>query len=540
MRNDNEAVISAASLEAGPTEPTLAALLARQAREIPNREFLRFGATSYSFAEIETLTSQLAAWLTNAGCEPGDRIAIMLGNELGWPATWLAALKAGITVVPINSSYQAADLAYVLEDSGARIIVTSERHLELVQPVAEAQSEPVRVVEVQALLAAARELPSDLPAVPVTAETIANFQYTSGTTGFPKACMLTNDYWLRIGHLAAGLTGLTPDDVVLTAQPFSYMDPQWNTAMALTAGVPLVVLERFSASGFWASVREHGATIFYILGTMPMLLLKQPESELDRDNRVRQILCSGIPAAHHAALEARWGAPWREAFGMTETGVDLISPLDDVATVGTGALGYPVPGKRVDVRDSDGNSVAPGEIGEMVVSGQPMMRGYWNKPEATAEMIVDGWAHTGDLVKRDAEGRLFLVGRLKEMIRRGGENISSAEVEAVMSSTPLVVSCAAVGDADELWGEEVKLFVKLADGVEANETTVAALDAHARANLAKFKVPTRYSFVNEFPLTPSLRISKPQLVANAKDRAVRVFTLETAPTKPMTSERGVQ
>lgn len=521
----NTPIVTSEMLSSEPSAHTLAELLEAQAVAIPEREFLRFGSDSYTFADIECITSQVAQWLHAEGFEPGSRIAIMLGNELGWPVTWLAALKVGITVVPINSSYQASDLAYVLADSGARLVVTSEAHVALVETVSAEQEHPVRVIRISNLLEEAAQHPAARPDIELQRSTLANFQYTSGTTGFPKACMLTNEYWLRIGWLAAGLAGLTRDDVVLTAQPFSYMDPQWNTAMALTAGVPLVVLERFSASGFWDSVREHGATIFYILGTMPMLLLKQPPSELDRDNRVRLVLCSGIPAAHHAELERRWGAPWREAFGMTETGVDLMSPLDDTETVGTGALGVAVPGKTVDVRDAEGRSVGPGEIGEMVVSGTPMMQGYWNKPEATAATIVDGWAHTGDLVKRDSEGRLFLVGRLKEMIRRGGENISSAEVEAVMGASPLVVSCAAVGEPDELWGEEVKLFVKLAQGVAAGRETAEALSEHAQTNLARFKVPRLFSFVDEFPLTPSLRVSKPLLVERAVAEATPVFAV---------------
>lgn len=532
-------VVTTEMLQQDPSATSLPALLAAQAARIPDREFLRFGTESYSFSRVDALTSQIARWLLAAGVAKGERVAIMLGNEVAWPVTWLAALKAGITVVPINSNYQASDLAYVLGDSGARLVVTNAAHLALVDQVAAAQPQPPRVVTATELFAAAGEFPEGAlgaagERATVGGQTVANFQYTSGTTGFPKACVLTHDYWLRIGWLAAGLAELDEEDVVLTAQPFSYMDPQWNTAMALTAGVPLVVLERFSASGFWPSVREHGATVFYILGTMPMLLLRQPEHELDRENRVRLVMCSGIPQAHHARLEARWGAPWREAFGMTETGVDLMSPVSDTSTVGTGALGIPVPGKRVDVRDTAGQTVGPGEIGELVVAGRPMMVGYWNNPEATSATIVDGWAHTGDLVRRDEDGRLFLVGRLKEMIRRGGENISSAEVEAVMSGNPLVVSCAAVGDPDELWGEEVKLFVKLAAGTPASRATAEALSAYARSHLARFKTPSLFTFVDTFPMTPSLRISKPRLIADAAARSLEVFDMRSRHTPPTT------
>ena len=228
-----------------------------------------------------------------------------------------------------------------------------------------------------------------------------------------------------------------PSDVALTAQPFSYVDPQWNVVMCLVAGIPLVILPRFSATTFWASVNGAGATFFYVLGTMPVFLLKQPpDPAVERAHRVRFVACSGIVPQLHAAFEARWGVPWREAFGMTETGVDLVVPIDDVSSVGSGAAGKPIPGKEAKVVDIDGVPLADGQVGELCLRGSGMMLGYWNKPEATAERMQDGWMHTGDLASRDAKGYYHIVGRLKDMIRRGGENISAAEVEGVMTQHP--------------------------------------------------------------------------------------------------------
>ncbi|NMO00648.1 ATP-dependent acyl-CoA ligase [Gordonia sp. TBRC 11910] len=504
-----------ARLAVAPPIPTLTGLLAARAAEHPDREFLRFDDGSWTFGEVEDRTSRLANRLIDVdGVAPGDRVAIMLPNVVQWPIAWLAIGKAGAVSVPVNSSYQRADLEFVLRDSGARVILTDAEHRPLVDEVRDSADDlsGVRVVDVDTL----EHLPAaTAPSVTVTGDTLANLQYTSGTTGFPKACMLTQDYWTRLGWVCAAAADLGPDDVVLTSQPFSYMDPQWNTALCLTIGAPLVVLRRFSASGFMADVRRHGATFCYVLGSMPTLLFKQPPDPADRDNRLRLVLCSAIPVALHAELERRWGTPWREIFGMTESGVDLVSLSD--SDVGSGRLGRPVPTKNVRIVDADGTDVADGRSGELITSGRPMMLGYWNRPDATADVLRDGWLHTGDVAQRDGDS-LRLVGRLKDMVRRGGENIASAEVERILERDDAVVAGAVVGVDDELFGEEVKAFIQLASGVDADRGTAEAIVARASTQLARFKVPRYVEFVADFPRTPSERIAKPALKARAAER----------------------
>ncbi|MFB7341854.1 AMP-binding protein [Streptomyces hydrogenans] len=501
--------------EAPPTA-TLTELLAERTRRSPDREFLRFEDASWTFAEIDAWTSRLAHRLIEVdGVQPGDRVAIMLPNVVQWPVVWLSALKAGAVAVPVNSSYKRADLTFLLRDSGARVVFTDHERVGLLKEVVDAEADltDLRVVDVADDGSAA--FPATAPALRPTAETLANLQYTSGTTGFPKACMLTHDYWVRLGWTCAAGTGLGPDDVLLTAQPFSYMDPQWNTALALTVGAPLVVLPRFSASGFFADVRRHRATFFYVLGSMPTLLFKQPPGPDDLDNQLRLVLCSGIPTGIHAQLEERWGAPWREIYGMTESGVDLFGPVGDTSCVGSGNLGIPVPTKRVRVVDPQGGDLPDGEPGELIVSGEPMMRGYWNRPEDTARVLRDGWLHTGDVVVRRPDGGIRLVGRIKDMVRRGGENIASAEVEAALERDGEVTAAAVVAEPDEIFGEEVKAFVQLSAGVPADRTTAARIVDRAGRQLARFKVPRYVEFVTGFPRTPSERVSKPALKARA-------------------------
>ncbi|MBF6445362.1 AMP-binding protein [Nocardia farcinica] len=522
-----ERALALERLAVDPPIGTLVELLADQAVRSPDREFLRFADGSWTFAEIDDWTSRLARCLiVEDGVRPGDRVAIMLPNIVQWPVAWLAVLKAGAVTVPVNSSYQRADLEFVLQDSGARVVFTDAAHTALVEQVRATNGElaDVRIVDAASPAELAAH-PAQRPAVEITPDTLANLQYTSGTTGFPKACMLTHDYWVRIGWFCANANSLGADDVVLTSQPFSYMDPQWNTALCLTIGAPLVVLPRFSASGFMADVRKHRATFIYVLGSMPTLLFKQPPTPQDRDNDLRIVLCSAIPVALHAELEQRWGAPWREIFGMTESGVDLFSHVENTEDVGSGRLGQPVPTKQVRVVDPQGRDVGAGESGELITSGKPMMLGYWNRPEETAQTLRDGWLHTGDVAVREA-GSYRLIGRIKDMVRRGGENIASAEVERVLERDDSVVATAVVGVPDELFGEEVKAFVQLAPGVAASRETAQRILDGARNQLARFKLPRYVEFVADFPRTPSERVSKPALKARAAEHPGITYDLQ--------------
>ena len=515
-----------------PDVGNLVDLLSTAAASYGERELLRFGDTSWSYRQVDEWSSQLAHHLLAAGVATGDRVAIMLPNVVQWAVSWLGVLKAGAAAVPVNVAYQADDLEFVLRDSGARTVLTSVSTIDLVRSVVESHEDlaGLAVVDVVALDLAAR--PTQRPDVAVEANSLANLQYTSGTTGFPKACMLTHDYWARQGWITCSVCEVAEDDTVLTSQPFSYMDPQWNLVMVMFAGATLVVLPRFSASGFMDDVRRHGVTVFYVLGTMPALLFKQPPHPEDRDNRLRAVLCSGIPAALHAEIEERWGAPWREGYGMTETGVDLVTHVEDADTVGTGVIGRPIPTKRVRVVDADGHDVADDEPGELITSGRPMMLGYWNRPDATAETLRDGWLHTGDLAVRDGQGNIRLVGRLRDMVRRGGENISCVEVEQVLMRSDEVTECAVVAVPDDLFGEEVKAFVQLAVGVPADRATAQRLVEHALVRLARFKVPRYVQFVDSFPKTPSERIAKAAL----KDRS----TSPSGETHDLQQERTSQ
>lgn len=509
---------------------TLISELAAAAADNPEAEFLRTADDSLTFAEVHSLVEQSARLLASFGITPGMRIGIRLPNGYGWVVTWLAVLRAGAIAVPINCAYEINDLDHVLSDSGATMIVTDEEGRDKTEKTKAYAAGSLQIIV--DLLGSDHGTTSDnLPPLQnITAQTLANLQYTSGTTGFPKACMLAHEYWMALGRHAKENVAAGAGDATITAQPFSYMDPQWNTTLCLLARIPLVIRPRFSASHFWTWVREEGVTFFYVLGTMPTLLYKQDPTPADKNHSVRVVMCSGIPPALHHELEERWGAPWREAYGMTETGIDLCVPLADESSIGSGVIGWPVPGKEARVLSPEGTELPSGAQGELVVRGNPLMKGYWNLPEATENAMRNGWFHTGDLVVQRDDGAFRLVGRIKDMVRRGGENISSAEVENAANQHPDIVASAVVAVPDELWGEQVKLFALPKEGRAPTRALADEVFGLLQQHLARFKLPAFVAFVDEFPLTPSERIIKTQIPNSCATEGPGVFEM-TLPAK---------
>ncbi|HEY3905787.1 MAG TPA: AMP-binding protein [Streptosporangiaceae bacterium] len=477
---------------------------------------------SFTFSDVERLAYGYALALRGRGVQPGDRVAVMLGNEPAFPLTWLALSLIGAVMVPLNPRYQSADAGHVLSACGASSIVAGPRFLPLLERVAAQAPEVSQIVPAEEIAAAADQVTGGRPGLarPDPAGT-ANIQFTSGTTGRPKGCVLSHRYWTQLGgSLVAGFPYLDAGDIMLTAQPFHYIDPQWNVAAGLLAGATLVILDGFHPSSFWAKVREHRVTYFYCLGAMPALLLRMPPDPADREHSVRLVQCSAIPPALHATLEERWGVPWFETFGMTETGADLkVTGADHDELVGTGCLGLPVSYRQARIIDAHGQPVAAGERGEIILAGGVMMDGYYGDQEATARVLHDGWFHTGDLGWMDTAGRVYYTGRLKDMIRRSGENVAAGEVEEVLLTHPAIRLVAVTGVPDELRGEEVKAYYVA--GPQA--VPPAELAAYCTERLASFKVPRFWQPAADLPRTDSERVAKQRL----GELAGPVFDLRT-------------
>ncbi|MBW3604460.1 MAG: AMP-binding protein [Actinobacteria bacterium] len=488
----------------------LGELVDRRAVDHGDRVALRDGGgASVTFTQLARRVAGVRGLLAARGLRPGDRVAIVLRNSLRYPIAWLGITSAGMTAVPVNKRLGPVDTRYLLDHSGARLVLVDDATADVVASALEGID---RAVAVEHVAGDRWPTGSDTPPPPATdnGRALANIQYTSGTTGFPKGCMLSHRFWQQMGQGMADVMGLTAGSVLLTAQPFSYIDPLWNTVAALRAGAELVVLDGFHPSTFMRSVVEHGVTVFYCLAAMPVLLLKQPPAGHERTHRLERVYCSAIPPDAHADLERRWCVPWHELYGMTETGLNLaVLPDEHDELVGTGSLGGVVAHCEARVVDADGVDVADGDEGELLLRGLGFMDGYLDDPDATTAFFADGWAHTGDIVVRDPAGRFTLRGRRKDMIRRGGENIAAAEVEAALVTHPAVLECAVVGVADDELGEELRAVVVPVAG----PSTPAAeeLLAFVAERLASFKVPRYWEFRDELPHTPSERIAKHEL-----------------------------
>jgi crotonobetaine/carnitine-CoA ligase len=506
-------------IESEPLPRSIGALLDDAASAAPDRIAWDFFERDerITYAALRERVNRLAAGLTRAGVEKSSHVGVMLPNTPAFPLTWLALARLGAVMVPLNIGYTPREMSYVVNDAEAQFLVLDDERLATLAALPERQraltDDRVFVVGTpgpgqrrwDALLESEG---TSLPRDAVDCDDLMNIQYTSGTTGFPKGCMLTHRYWLTMGKVNAQRDGVVYERI-LASTPFFYMDPQWLLMMSFYQRATLFVAQRQSASRFMGWVREH--RIQFCL--FPEIVCKQPETPRDRDNEVIRANVYGLNKGIHAALEARFGFVVREAFGMTEVGSGLFVPIEAVDMVGSGSCGIPVPFREARIADPDGVTLAPGEVGELLLRGPAMLVGYYRKPEATAAAFHGEWFRTGDLFRQDARGYYYIVGRVKEMIRRAGENISAREVEAVLREMAEIVEAAAVPVPDATRGEEVKVFVVLRPGLTRDDVPPPRIVAHCEAALARFKVPRYIAYIERLPKTPSEKIAKHLLAA---------------------------
>jgi carnitine-CoA ligase len=281
-------------------------------------------------------------------------------------------------------------------------------------------------------------------------------------------------------------------------------------------------MRRFSVSRFWDVVREHDVTRLFGLASIPSLLLKAPADPRDREHRIQFALQIGVPTANQAELHERWGFPWIEGYGLTETGLVVGMPLEHGPEMtGSGSIGIPCPEVEVRICDDEGSETATNEPGEITLKAPGLLLRYWNRPDATAEVFKDGWFHTGDIGRRDERGFLFFMGRKKDIIRRSGENVAAVEVEELLRSHAAILEAAVVPVADELRGEEVKAYVALVEDGGQEKLPPREIVEFCAQRLAKHKVPRYIEYrIEPFPRTPSMRVKKSDLLAEPATAAV--------------------
>ena len=472
------------------------------------------------YADVLDEVDRLADQYVNAGYGVGMRVAVLLENRPAYFLHWIALNKIGASIVPVNPDLRSAELEYLIGHSEPALVIALPARAKELELAAKTAGVELSVAH-----------PDDTPPTPRPNAKVATITendedretavlYTSGTTGQPKGCILSNIYFLLAGSWytqQGGIATLSEDgERMITPLPVFHMNAMACSFMAmLQIGGCLTVLDRFHPSSWWQDVRDSQATCLHYLGVMPSILMGADPSSQDRNHNIRFGFGAGIDPKLQARFEERFGFPIVEAWAMTETGSGAVIAANTTdRLVGQACLGRPEHDVETCLVDEDGEVVPAGVPGELLVrrSGDNPRFGffsaYYKNPEATDEAWENGWFHTGDIVRQDADGNMFFVDRKKNVIRRSGENIAALEVESILMRHPEIEAAGVAAVPDEIRGDEVFACLKVA---EPSSTLAQDITRWCLDQMAYYKAPGYVAFVDELPLTATQKIQRAEL-----------------------------
>jgi crotonobetaine/carnitine-CoA ligase len=496
---------------------SLPAMLRRQAEKFGAKILVQAGERHWSFAAAPDLASRAAGRLAAAGIKSGDRVALICSNRAEFIEIFLGCGWLGAILVPINTASRGAQLQHILTNSAARLLVvegellTSLDHVELdalpletiwlIDAPRDGISPPAMARPLPALGAA-------IPASPLRPDDLLAILYTSGTTGPSKGVCCPHAQYFWWGHYTARLLEVGEQDILCTTLPLFHTNALNTFFQALITGATAIFEPRFSASGFWNGLVQRGATVTYLLGAMVPILLSRPPSAEERGHRTRIALAPGVPGHFHAEFTARTGMNLLDGFGSTETNFVIGTTIDRQRA---GYMGRVCAGFAARVVGPDGRDVPDGNPGELILRADEPLAfaiGYFAAPDKTAEAWRDGWFHSGDRVIRGRDGYFKFVDRLKDAIRRRGENISSFEVEQVLLSHPEIATAAVFPVRSELAEDEVMAAIVRQPGSHLGE---ADLIRFCEPRMPYFAVPRFVEFCDALPATENGKIQKYKL-----------------------------
>jgi long-chain acyl-CoA synthetase len=497
---------------------TLPELLRIRAAELDDSRFLRDSHVEWSYSSFAQRVTEIAAGLRAAGVRRGDVVGVVMRNAPEYLEVWWAILWLGAVFNPVNPDLTIREATQILSDSGAKLAVCHEHAASRVRtddPLLPALHDVISVDHAaEDPLAELRRDGALHDPAEVAPQDLAALVYTSGTTGRPKGAMLSHGNYLADARMLAEPVPLGPGDVLGMVLPLFHVNAQVVTTLVpLLIGGQIAMWERFSAQAFWATVASFEPVTFSAVPTMLAALLHAPDADAAETNTVRYVICGAAPLspALFRRFEEKFGIAILEGYGLTEgTCASTLNPFWGPRKIGS--IGIPLRGQEVVVLDDQDRVAAANQRGEVCVRGPNVMRGYYNRPDATAETLREGWLRTGDVGYRDEDGFFFLVDRKKDMIIRGGENIYPREIEDVLLEHRAVEGAAVIGRSDEVRGEEVHAVIVLAAGGALEE-----VQEHCRHRLAPFKVPTTWQLVVELPKTSTGKIDKKPLRAALAD-----------------------
>jgi long-chain acyl-CoA synthetase len=488
----------------------VAHLLEDSARHLAARPALVFGERSWAYADLDREAGRLAAGLAGLGLRPGERVCLHLGNRPEFVLAYYACQKLGLTPVALNVVFKRDEIAYIVRDSEAAAVLTAEPADAHLPPPAETPSVRVRI---GGSAPGAVPWPAVVADPPLRArdrdrDDVAAVLYTSATTGRPKGVMLTHANVLSNAHATVHHLRMTPDDRGLCALPlFHCFGQNFIMNALLGAGGTLVLQERFVPADFLAAIARHRITILYAVPTMYIVLLAGGLAAADLASlRLSFSAAAMLPADVEARWQAVAGLPVSQGYGLTEC--SPFATYNHERAHRPGSVGSPIENVEVRVVDEHDREVPAGALGEIVIRGPNVMKGYLGKPADTAEALRGGWLHSGDIGYRDPDGYVYVVDRVKDMINVSGFKVYPREVEEVLFAHPAVGEAAVLGIADPVTGEAVRACVVLREGRTATAQELIAL---CRERIAAYKVPVVVEFLPALPKSPTGKILKKEL-----------------------------
>lgn len=484
----------------------------------PSADFPDSFTTTFTYAQFNALVNQTAHYLQSLGLTKGDVFNIHLTNSVTFLTLWFAGARLGAVMMPTNVLASVDELSYLLNHSESKISFCAQDHYQSVTQCQVQCSRLKHVVlcdpcspspQVDSLEQQVSQSPVAELSSTIDDHDLAAIMYTSGTTSRPKGVMVTHANYIKAGETVADAIQLQARDRHFVVMPLFHGNAQYYSTMsALFRGASIALMDRFSASQYMQKCIEHRCTVGSLFAAPMRMILAQPEKVSDKQNQLRLVIyAQSITQLQMDDWQRRYAAPLSQLWGMTETmGPPLMNPYNEERR--NLSIGKPIGGYEIRLVDEVGKDVEPGQTGEILVKGVPgqtIMQGYYKNPDATQETIRNGYLYTGDNARQDAQGYYYFVDRVKDMIKRSGENIAATEVESAVLQHPSVFDCAVIGLPDELRDEQIVAVVAVVEGRLLSEQDLIEF---CKTKLASFRVPNRVVFQTELPRTSVGKIQK--------------------------------
>lgn len=496
----------------------LAQHLAASASNHPEKTAVRHEGDQITYGELECASNRLAQGLGELGLSPGDRCMVMMPNGIPYITLYYALAKMGVAIIPVNFLFRSHELIHIFTDATPKAFIGADPYLEEISRVfAEHGAPPIALALDPPATGAFKDLEGaygtaeSLPIHSTQPDDTLNILYTSGTTGVPKGVMLTHGNLARNARILAGMRGtIEPDTVVIGALPLYHVYGITSVMnVSIYLGLTVELLTHFEPEAVIAVIEREGRTIFFGVPTMLNRLIEVAGSRPPIKPSLKFCISGGasLPVEFITRFETLFATTIHEGYGLTECPVCVENPYDRPTK--PGSIGLPIPEFSAKIVDDNGEELPPGGVGELLIKGPAVMKGYLNRPEATEETLVDGWLHTGDIARMDDERYIYIVDRKKEMVIRGGYNVYPREIEEVIYQIPEVSEAAVYGIPHSDLGEEVAAVVVLKEGSRVDPEEIKA---YVKERVAPYKYPRHITIAPEpLPKSGSGKILKKEI-----------------------------